>query len=676
VPASEPVVTFTGLATDAGEQTCLEARPAVDVILVLDKSGSMSSSTLGGAPRPKIEALRDAVEDFVNEWGALRASESTPPNDQLGIVFFDADARWVNDPALSGGAWAGWDAGLNTFNAAKQASVVSNIGNVLPGGSTSIGDGLLAASDKLFDAANAANGHRKVILLMSNGMENTDQRVRVNNAAAPTQVQTYLSATPAVVTPLPHGSDLQIYAVTVGTSTAVSADINEDMATATHGFYINTETNAELLRPFFLELLQNFLKFNTYETARMISQKVTRSTPYLTNIPVSTTTQSLTMHLMWDKRRGVLRLTVTPPGGGTPIVQTGTDGTLLVHQALPLPAPYDPIAPWGVRVELLRTGENTPTVPFDLVVLVDDLGLRSDLAVVAADYAAGDNIRLQARVFDSEKPVLNLGADPGDKMLVQLIKPGNSLGDLLADSKANANQPVPDDQTTSANAKLHNELQNNPAGLVRTQDTIALLDNGNPANGDDVAGDGIYSTLYNAPLAGHYDFLFAVEGTTKNVGHFSRQQFKTAHVRAVPAVDHTQIDTRVDRQTLNINMTPRTGPRLRMGPGWANYFWFTAPGNQAFKPRDNLDGTYTATLNFSGRTPPPVTLHFLRVSVAIDDAVTADKLPVPLGGGTVLVDTIPGTDTVTTPGLVPWWIIVLIVVILLILLGLLLLWLS
>jgi hypothetical protein len=341
-----------------------------------------------------------------------------------------------------------------------------------------------------------------------------------------------------------------------------------------------------------------------------------------------------------------------------------------------LPAPFDPTGNWGVQVELLRASENAQEILFDLVVLADDLGVNSELSVVEADYAPGDQIRLQAKVAEFGKPVLNLGSNPADRVLVQLVKPGVGIGDLLSESEAEPQQPTPDDPLTVADAKLQNELQNNPASLVRNADTITLVDNGSPANGDDVAGDGIYSGVYQAQVPGHYNFLFALEGTTQNAGRFSRQQLKTVHVRSVPDANNTSIQSSVQQtaggNTLVINMTPRTRFDHRMGPGWANYFWFTAPGKPAFKAKDNLDGTYTATLSFSGPTPP-VTLHFLRVSVVIEDSVTADQLPVPLDGGTVLIDTVPGTGTGAGTGFSLFWLLILL---LLILLALVLLWLR
>src|SRR5262249_9832175 len=92
IPSNDPpLATITAIAASAS-QACAAERPALDTILVLDKSGSMASPALGTNPRTKIEALRDAVKDFVDVWGLLRGSEAasspTPRADQIGLVFF------------------------------------------------------------------------------------------------------------------------------------------------------------------------------------------------------------------------------------------------------------------------------------------------------------------------------------------------------------------------------------------------------------------------------------------------------------------------------------------------------------------------------------------------------------------------------------------------------------
>ncbi|MDX6529950.1 MAG: hypothetical protein QOH41_2240 [Blastocatellia bacterium] len=612
---------------------CERYRLPVDAVMVLDKSGSMAGSTLGSSPRPKIEALRAAVKDMADVWTGLRSIESGsfrpsgPPNDQVGVALFQSDADW----------WSVTGTGLSLFMTSGPLFTDANLVTITPGTSTSIGDGVFLA-DGVLNTADPLR--RRVILVMSDGYQNTDRMLGINAA---NRVVTYNPATPAVTTELPNQSKYQIYSVTVGTDSAVSPTINQNIATKTGGFYINTETEAQLLRPFFLELLQNFLKFNSVETVRMTGRTVAAGSPFTAQVPITSTTEGLSINLMWPEGLGRIRVTATPPGGA-PISQIGST-SIHINQRLPLPAPYRPGDPWTITVELLA-GEGT--IPFDLTVLTDDHGLESDQSIVAGDYVPGAPIHLETRVNVFGKLVKGIGSNPGDKMVVELLRPGVGVGDLLSDSTASTNPPQPADQTNAALSKLQNTLQSDPSKLIHAQETIPLLDNGNAANGDALAGDGIYSALYTPQIPGHYNFLFGAEGASNDVGRFSRQQLKTVYVRPVPDPPNTQVQSSVrsdgNKNTLVINMTPRTKFNNRMGPGFANYFWFTSPGQTAFKARDNLNGTYTAELPFSG-VPPDVTIHFIDVPIIIVDSVTPDKLPVPLDNSNVVKHVPPPSST-------------------------------
>lgn len=521
VPLSEPVAGVVGFP--APNQGCLEFRPGLDVVLVLDKSGSMSSLTQGGAAQPKIEALRDAVTDFVNVWNTLRTSEGAlAPTDKIGVTLFDGDAAW----------WAAIPAGLNSF-AAEQGAILANVNTITAGGATSIGDGLIQA-DGALNVVDPAR--RRVILLMSNGTQNTDQMVGVVG----TQVVTHSKANPANTTPLPNQTNYQVYAVTVGTSTAVSAQINQDIATATQGFYINSEDDAALMSPFFLELLQNFIKFNSWETYRLVHEKVQRGAPYSTAIPVTTTTQHLAINLRWPKDMAILRLRVTPPGEAEPTEETGV-GNIVMRFEVPTSPAYDYTGDWKVEVEVaddviefVEAATRVLEIPFDLVVLGEDATLDTEMNIVPQDYVPGDQIQFEVRAVEFGRPLANLGSQPGERMVLQVVKPGVGIGDLLSTSTAPADQPFGADPMTKADAKLHNHLQKDPQSLVRDSgDVITLADN----------GTGVYRGSYTVQTPGHYNFLFGLEGKTKNAGRFSRQQLKTAYVRAAPDPGETVIQT-------------------------------------------------------------------------------------------------------------------------------------
>lgn len=617
---------------------CGGLRPATDVVLVLDRSGSMDNQTLGSAPRPKFSALRDAVGDFVNEWDALRTLEVSPPADQIGLVFFDTD----EDVAVALGGFA-----------ANSGTVTTEVTNECAGteppncsGWTSMGDGLQAAVGEF----NFATDHRKVILLMSNGKQNEQTQVSVNNPANPTQVLVY-ETNPALTSPLfGAGQAAQIYTVTIGTSTAVSADINEDIARATGGFYVNSEDDAELLRPFFLELLENAVRFNTWQTLRLASGEATTAESQTVRFPVASTTRALTVNVMWSETQGDLRATLRPPGS-SPVVATGS-GSARISLRLPLTNP-PAVAnqDWELDIEVVETDPvtgggtvATGPVPFNVMVQGDDIGLHSHLAIETADFHPGDDVVLTARIDEAGVPIEGLGSDPTAAVVATVLKPGVAIGDLLAASSASSEPAETEDAGSAADTKLENHLAKEPESLVTEESLVEFVDTG--AGADATAGDGIYTGSFQVQEPGHYNVVFALEGGSERSGRFSRQRIESIHVRSVPDVDNTQVSSSTtligDGITqVVIDFTPLTLFGHHM-VGFGPYFPVTASGHPTVFPVDNLDGTYTAKLNFSGEPPGDVTIHWVETSTVLD-GITPDQLPVDLDDSTEFIpDVIDG----------------------------------
>jgi len=646
-----PLPTVGGFPAGSSVQQCATARPAVDAILVLDRSGSMSSQALGTNPRTKIEALRAAVVDFVNVWAGLRATEASPPADRIGLVFFDTAVLWASQMGIA--AWNGFTQGVDALDTVRDA-IVNNMSQVQTANMTAMGGGLVAADSK-FGAGSGSN--RKVVLLMSNGMQNQNPMVGVNSPVTPTQVNTFNSATPNATTPLPNQANYQLYSVTVGTSTAVSAAINMNLAKARGGFYVNSEDNPELVRPFFLELLQNFLHFNSYEIARMVSGNVT-ATPLTTTFAVPTSARTAAVILQFPPGRAILRLRVTPPGGQAR-EQISRAGFAAIRIDLPITPMPDPKADWQIEVAAPQGADVTST-PVDVIVVSDDLAIDSEMTTGGQDLVPGQQVQLRAKITEFGLPITNIGGAAGGRAVVQLIRPGTSIGDLLSDNAAGATQPT-NDPGTAADAKLNTLMQQSPQLLQRVADTLTMVDNGNAANGDETANDGIYSAVFVPQEPGHYNFLFGVEGVG-SIARFSRQQLKTVHVRSEPSAANTQFGTVIQDNQLVITATPRTFSGSKMGPGFANYLWFTAPGITPVKPVDNLDGTYRATLP---TTTGPVSMHFLDVAMPIADEVTPSQLPGGgLGSGTVVVQEVPGAGG-GGGGLTRWWWLLILLIVLL-----------
>jgi len=589
-------------------------RPA-RVEMVLDRSGSMSApSTLAGTPATtRMEALHRAVQNFIGVWDTLDVA-----GDNAGAVTFDHLPP--EEP---------FGSGLQPFSTIAANSAI--ISSVTPRGGTSLGAGMIKGGTAL-----GAGSGRKVMLVMSDGQQNTDPMVGVNVAAK----QVFTTMGGGAPTNLPNLTSYQIYNVTIGPDAAVDPAIKYHMANITGGFYTNTETNGALLTPFFLDLLGNFVHFNSWETARLIHGEVELDNrEYRTPLYVSTATQAVAVNLSWDPRLGLLNLNIESSQGNIPydISHDYERGSARVTFN-PGKELYD-LKPYALRVFLEdMTGlgkELGSRIPFELVALVEDAAVNADLLVPPQDYKAGEPIAIEVRLREFGRPIGGVGTSRSDQLLVQVVPPGQSVGDLLSDSGSPANPPQ-NDPLSPAQSKLFNLVETDLDAFRRDEenpDQIVLSE----------VEPGIYRGSYQAGVSGHYNFVFGVTAAGPKTSRFMRQAIRTVYVRAIPEVSASEVRTSIAGGLLTIGFTPRTRAGDRMGPGWANYFWFTTADGGAFKGQDNLDGSYTAAMTFNGSAPPAVSMHFVDVLQIIPDQTGARDLPVKLGDGTVLIDRLPNT---------------------------------
>ena len=114
----------------------------IDIVLVVDTSGSMSEAGFGGST--KIDAVKRVVNDFL---GGLR-------NDRVGIVVFSGEAIVLGPPTLD--------------YVASQKLVAPIDTGTLAGG-TAIGTGLATGINVLRDSA----ARSKVVILLTDGENNS-----------------------------------------------------------------------------------------------------------------------------------------------------------------------------------------------------------------------------------------------------------------------------------------------------------------------------------------------------------------------------------------------------------------------------------------------------------------------------------------------------------------------
>lgn len=626
VPNGEPFAEIGGI--DSQAQTC---RFGIDAMLVLDRSGSMGAKARPADPpgpgNTRMSSLQSAVEGFVDTLTDIRATETlnfgAAPTDNVGVVTFNQNAADL----------AGLGAGLNVFDPGNATALETGVDALTPSGSTSIGDGVFSADAHL--GAPAAN-RRRVILLMSDGQQNNDRRLGADVGAG-----TVFTHPGGVVCPGdPSCQDLsqlgtfQIYTVTVGLGVGPAAEqLNQDVALATGGFYLNSEDDASALSEFFGGLLQNFLETATWQTVLSGFDGAAPEAPFTVDFPVTSTTQALIATLTPKEPGRGFCLRFRPPGG-SPGAETCGSG-VLTRRITPGLLERTLDGEWRVEVQARGAEQD-----FHLMVLADDLGVGARVVAESGSYAPGDPIRIEARITEVGQPIT--GLDPAD-LRVAVASPATTLGEILAESDAGTSPATPGDAAMdAANAKLQNLLEDDPGALEETTAGLSLRDDG--TGGDRVAGDGVYSAEIVIEEYGNVDLVVTLRGSSERGGDFLRQKNQTVHLRTVPDGGRTEVTTQLagdpPARSLQVTAVPRTRFGHLVGPGWANRFVAETATGERVKLRDELDGRYTGAIPFTGDEPPEIDVHVITDSVVITDDVPVEDLP--LDDDTVLVPGVGG----------------------------------
>jgi von Willebrand factor type A domain/Trypsin-like peptidase domain len=547
-----------------------------DVMIVLDRSGSMSVD--GGSGRPKIQEARDAASLFVqlvlagtgNRVGIVSFSTtaSSPVDFALAAVTAVSKTALIGPPPYAGGA----------------------VGAVAPGGSTTIGGGLQAGGQQL----TPSGANPRSILLLTDGLQNTP---------------------PMIDDPPVQGaiSGISINAIGYGTAANLDGALLNALALAHSGTYVRADDNLQLEK-FFSQAFGNIFETGLLTDPEFVLPQNQMSGP---DVPFSVCEEeTITAVVGWDIPSGQLIVQLTTPMGATvtsasPGAESAT-GNTWTFLRVPLPQAGERDGAWKVNV--FRPGgggELLPPAP----------QLRYFVNVVAGGGARLRQVNDQTNYYTGDviNPSVLLQYDEGGapynaRVRVTVTRPTVAIGNVLTEAKLGPPTTIDADTIPARQATLMALEAASGKPVVTYTDTNYDL-------ADDVAST--HGTFESAGLFGNeIKDLLTIEGNytfhfqaTYGVGCTStRDLLWSVHVDVGVDPGHTVTTPQLTgtasggQQTGTITIVPRDVYGNNLGPGRGNSITVSGvPGTTITGPiKDNGDGSYTVPITWNpGSGQPP-----------------------------------------------------------------------
>jgi hypothetical protein len=541
-----------------------------DVVIVLDRSGSMSLA--GASGRRKIDEARDAASLFVqlvragtgNRVGmvSFATAANSPPDVPIAAVTQASKATLVGPPPFSGGA----------------------VGALVPGGATSIGSGLDAARAQMPQPV----ANPRALLLLTDGLQNTPPLIEAVEGSL-------------------GGIDVQ--AVGYGTPGSLDGSVLTALAAAHGGTYVRADTGLRLEK-FFAQAFGAIFEAGLLTDPEFDLPAGQSAGVFL---PFSVCDEeTVTVVIGWDRDDTALSMTVRTPAGvavgaGSPGVEERS-GRTWSFLRITLPHQTERQGTWAV--EVFRPGGELPP---------PSLALRYFVSIVAGGGPRLTRLPEPDRHYtgDPLNPLVLLKNADGTlpehvRIQATVTRPDAAMGTILSGTGL-VDPLTVDADTIPARQATILQLEAAPAGspIGRVARVVALTSDPVDTRGAFEAG-GLFGVGLRDSLQVEGDYTFHVQAQYGDDCIGTREALWSMHVDVGIDPSRTGITTtdtgpvrggRAGRLTVD----PRDVFGNRLGPGRSADISIDAvPGTTVTgAPQDNGDGTYTISVEWDPAQGPP-----------------------------------------------------------------------
>jgi hypothetical protein len=588
-------------------------RHPLDVVMVLDKSGSMGTNDVqvgtSSSFMTRMQSLQQAAGEFVAQFG-MADPHNTEGADRLALVFYDT----VPTPASL------TSANFITRTSGNWSTLNTTIQTTPPGGNTAMGPGLeVAITGWMKNSGADPNFDDATFVLLTDGLQNTGDLVTACPSSGYESLPNVCGPSVTCDTGNPSDPNSELFQCGIPTETlalSLAADhvLVDNISQQTAGVSEKAVTDYDLAFGFG-DTLAALLAGNSESVLFHAVDTFTSSGGggQLRPTLLDGSVERAMFVLGWQGGgQSALDLQIFPPGctppGCKPVPPVlRSDGPFWTVQSVDIPT-TGPIGQWSVMVvqrvfndvaagrTAVVTAE-TAGIPYNLSGYSMDGKLSYRFTFAGIGQGTGDSISLQAQMSYMGKPLTGLGS----ALKVHVERPDTGEGTYLHDtqvSDAVLNTEIdPGDPTTPFERKIRYLLNNGNLKNVIQPKPIpteyTLLDSANT---------GVYSAaIADTTRPGLYKFTVTMDWNVPTTGtiHRAEQIQRNVQVNATSAASKVTVKKGNNPGEWLINVTPRDQFGNYTGPGYGNAFNVQVSGGGAMSggPADaKQTGAYVVTL--------------------------------------------------------------------------------
>ncbi|MGH9238574.1 MAG: outer membrane beta-barrel protein [Vicinamibacterales bacterium] len=596
------------MTQNSGGAATPNGRLPLDVILVLDKSGSMGWALPDGpAGETRFQRLTSAIGQFMGVWKqAVAAGVEGSADDRIGLVFFDSTAQ---DGILEGASifkkrgalLTGWDdAGVGDI---ISAHLLPPAPQVTPGGATSIGGGIALARQRWDALAAGGDQNDSVFVVFTDGEQNT----------APCIVGAGEADSPGCATALPAPLQLSgvrlmdfpgpILTIGLGVGGTTFAAMLEQIAHETAGRASIAATGPPL-EIGFVDQLVGALKGNTLSLMARKMEPLSTTAAGTLQPFADASVRRLIFVLGWEGMRSprALSLQLRNPNGMVvpPVASVERDTFMVVAVDTPSGSP---VGQWEASVTRLAAKDGQVPIRYHLSAYAVEGALDYHLSVQPAPAGTGLPVKIRSIVAFNGRPIANL---PGGALRVRPARPGENLGNILSASPTTGTPQNDGPQTQSPVTAKVDALGQGLLKQIEPEEvgTLTMADR----------GQGLYEAEFDdTTVGGGYRFVVELNWNDPRTGQIRRVEWLERQVPVRPTEDDSDVQVQRTGTTAQITITPGDPFGNLVGPGWGAMFsvQVTPAATVGAITNPGVRGSYVIPL--SGLAPgvdPRVTIRF------------------------------------------------------------------